>query len=170
MTLPPSHRRQDSRPRTARPRLSSVPPTKAATEHRQNTAIYRRRSHLPPTKTCDKGNACLPCGSFATDITHLGEHKAQRERTAAFIRVRQEQFANRNGTLMPDTNVWLQGRLRELASLDAIIQRLEGRGLGQTGAVKGAGTSGKTVPLTLMTDTASREAATQALADRVEGD
>nr|WP_276510929.1 helix-turn-helix domain-containing protein [Micrococcus endophyticus] len=44
MTLPPSHRRQDSRPRTARPRLSSVPPTKAATEHRQNTAIYRRRS------------------------------------------------------------------------------------------------------------------------------
>lgn len=25
--------------------MSSVPPTKAATEHRQNTAIYRRRSH-----------------------------------------------------------------------------------------------------------------------------
>ena len=52
MALPPSHRRQDSRPRTARPRLSSVPPTKAATEHRQNTAIYRRRSHSDmPSRT-----------------------------------------------------------------------------------------------------------------------
>jgi hypothetical protein len=28
---------------------------------------------LPPLKSCDKGNACLSCGHFATDATHLDE-------------------------------------------------------------------------------------------------
>ncbi len=26
---------------------------------------------LPPLKICDKGNACLSCGHFATDATYL---------------------------------------------------------------------------------------------------
>lgn len=121
---------------------------------------------LPPTKTCDKGNACLPCGSFATDVTHLPDHHTQRERIAALIQVRRTQFEQRHGTPMPDTNVWLQGRLRELASLDAIIARLEQDDTG-AGAVKGAGASAKSAPLTLTSDPASRDAARQALTDRL---
>lgn len=137
-------------------------------DRRADRALPNGMCLLPPTKTCDKGNACLPCGSFATDITHLPEHRQQRKRTAALIRVRQEQFERRNGTPMPETNVWLQGRLRELASLDAIIQRLEATtGDDTAGSVKGAGCSGKTTPLTLTTEPTSRDAARQALTDRL---
>lgn len=121
---------------------------------------------LPPTKTCDKGNACLSCGSFATDRTHLPDHRQQRERTAALVRVRKEQFERRNGASMPETNIWLQGRLRELASLDAIIQRLESD-VEQPGSVTGAGVSGRLTPLTITTDSETRDAARQALVDRL---
>ena len=124
---------------------------------------------LPPTQSCDKGNACLPCGSCATNITHLPDHQTQRDRIAALIHVRREQFQQRHGAPMPETNVWLQGRLRELASLDAIIARLQQTDTADNAPVKGAGASGKTTPLRLL-DSVGADAATQALTDRLDGD
>src|SRR5690625_233135 len=43
---------------------------------------------LPPLKTCDKGNACLSCGHFATDTTHLDELIDKRAKNMALIIVR----------------------------------------------------------------------------------
>lgn len=136
-------------------------------DRRADRALPNGLCLLPPTKTCDNGNACLPCGSFATDVTYLDEHAKQRDRIAALIQVRQEQFEKRHGTAMPDTNPWLAERLRELASLGAIIARLE-QDDARTGTnVKGAGASGKTTPLTLTTDPTRREAVRQALQERL---
>lgn len=109
---------------------------------------------LPPTQSCDKGNACLPCPSFATDATHLEALQTQRDQTIALIESRRRQFRDRNGTELPDTNVWLQGRLRELASLDAILERLR-QGDVTDQSVSGAGASTEaagSVPVTIVTD------------------
>lgn len=43
---------------------------------------------LPPLKTCDKGNACLSCGHFATDATHIDELVDQRTGTQSLITTR----------------------------------------------------------------------------------
>ena len=40
---------------------------------------------LPPLKQCDKGNACLGCGHFATDATHLDELRQQHAATEALL-------------------------------------------------------------------------------------
>lgn len=122
---------------------------------------------LPPAQTCDKGNACLPCGSFATDVTYLTDHQKQRDSIAAHIETRREQFERRHGMPMPDTNAWLQNRLRELAGLDAIIARLQ-QADAATAPVKGAGASGKTTPLRIL-DKSGAQAAKQALTDRLGG-
>ncbi|YAL82473.1 tyrosine-type recombinase/integrase [Dermacoccaceae bacterium W4C1] len=109
---------------------------------------------LPPTQSCDKGNACLSCPSFATDATHVGDHREQRDRTLALIDTRRRQFKERNGTDLPDSNVWLQARLRELASLDAILTRLCRPDVINTN-VAGAGATTATaaaVPVTIVTD------------------
>jgi integrase len=96
---------------------------------------------LPPRQACDRGNACLTCGDFATDATFLPELRAQKDRTIALIDTRQAAFAARTGTPMTPGNVWLEGRKRETAALDAIITTLDAApeaGPGP-GAVRGAG-------------------------------
>lgn len=105
---------------------------------------------LPPTKSCDKGNACLPCGHFATDRTNLVELQEQRRRTLTLIDVRQSQHYLRTGTQMTPENIWMTGRRRELNSLDAIIDRLESEDTDSV--VAGAGTAGRT-PDTIRIDT-----------------
>ena len=75
-------------------------------------------------KTCDRGNACLTCGHFATDSSHLGEHQDQQRRTLRLIEVRQDAFTRRHGQPMPEENIWLRERRRELDSLHAIIDAL----------------------------------------------
>ncbi|OBC08067.1 transposase [Mycobacterium sp. 852013-50091_SCH5140682] len=79
---------------------------------------------LPPVASCDKGNACLSCGHFATDATHLDELLDQRTQTLALIDVRRDQYRARTGRELTDDNVWIHERRREIASLDAIITRL----------------------------------------------
>lgn len=79
---------------------------------------------LPPLKTCDKGNACLSCGHFATDITHAAELRDQHTKTAALIELRRQQYRQRTGRELTDDNVWIRERLRELNSLQAILERL----------------------------------------------
>ncbi|MCH9732070.1 MAG: tyrosine-type recombinase/integrase [Actinomycetia bacterium] len=97
---------------------------------------------LPPLKTCDKGNACLSCGHFATDTTHLDELIDQRAKTLALIDVRREQYRRRSGRELTDDNVWIHERRREIASLDAIIERLRTETAATEGrnSVGGAGT------------------------------
>lgn len=94
---------------------------------------------LPPLKTCDKGNACLTCGHFATDATHLDELEDQRAKTIALVDVRRRQYLDRTGRELTDDNVWIHERRREITSLDAIIDRLrtdegaDGRNIGGAG-------------------------------------
>jgi integrase len=96
---------------------------------------------LPPRQACDRGNACLTCGNFATDATFLPELRAQKDRTLTLIDTRQADFTARNGTPMTPGNVWLEGRQREAAALDAIITVLNGapETVMPPGAVRGAG-------------------------------
>ncbi|MGX9216722.1 tyrosine-type recombinase/integrase [Mycobacteroides abscessus subsp. abscessus] len=79
---------------------------------------------LPPLKSCDKGNACLSCGHFATDATHLADLRDQLTATETLLAGRRQQFADRTGRELTDDNVWVSERLREIASLQAIITRL----------------------------------------------
>ena len=103
---------------------------------------------LPPRQSCDRGNACLTCDKFATDATFLPELRAQKDRTLALIDNRQAVFTARTGTPMTPGNVWLEGRQREAAALDAIITTLDARPEtaqhGQPGAVRGAGVPART--------------------------
>ena len=69
---------------------------------------------LPPLKSCDKGNACLSCGHFATDATHTGELRDQHTKTTALIELRRDQYRQRTGRELTDDNVWIRERLREL--------------------------------------------------------
>jgi integrase len=80
---------------------------------------------LPPRQSCDRGNACLTCGNFATDATFLPELRAQKDRTLTLIDSRQAAFTARTGAPMTPGNVWLDGRRREADALAAIITTLD---------------------------------------------
>ena len=103
---------------------------------------------LPPRQSCDRGNACLTCDKFATDATFLPELRAQKDRTLVLIDTRQDAFTARTGAPMTPGNVWLEGRQREAAALDAIITTLDARpetaAHGQPGAIRGAGVPART--------------------------
>ena len=103
---------------------------------------------LPPRQSCDRGNACLTCDKFATDATFLPELRAQKDRTLTLIDTRQAAFTARTGAPMTPGNVWLQGRQREAAALDAIITTLDARpetaAHGQPSAIRGAGVPART--------------------------
>jgi hypothetical protein len=68
--------------------------------------------------------ACLSCGHFVTDATHLDELLDQRTKTLTLIDLRRSQYRHRTGRELTDNNVWIHERRREIASLDAIIERL----------------------------------------------
>jgi len=117
---------------------------------------------LPPRQTCDRGNACLTCDKFVTDASFLPELHQQHQRTLQLIEIRQQAFTARTGTAMSEDNIWLQGRRRETAALEAITTALETRpghrtpgdgtstaaatGTGAAGpqAVRGAGVTART--------------------------
>lgn len=102
---------------------------------------------LPPRQSCDRGNACLTCGKYATDATFLPELRVQKERTLALIETRQAAFTARTGAPMAAANVWLEGRQREAGALDAIITALEAEPETaadiSSRAVRGAGTAAR---------------------------
>jgi hypothetical protein len=109
---------------------------------------------LPPRQNCDRGNACLTCGKFATDATFLPELTTQRDRTLQLIDDRQQAFCARTGAPMSEDNVWLQGRRREAAALEAITTALRAEpgpspsggapGEQRTRTVRGAGVAART--------------------------
>ncbi len=76
---------------------------------------------LPPKQLCDKGNACLTCAKFVTDVTHGPELRRQLEDTERLVATRQKAFGAKYGAPMGDDNVWLQGRRTEVDSLNRIL-------------------------------------------------
>ena len=101
---------------------------------------------LPPLQKCEKGNACLTCGVFVTDDSHLAVLQRQLEQTTALIERTTAQFLERHGRPMPDGNVWLVQREAErdaLARLLAAMQASPGR------AVQGAGSPSSPVPVSI---------------------
>jgi hypothetical protein len=101
---------------------------------------------LPPTKQCDKGNACARCEHFATDRSHLADHREQLAATLALIDTRKTQHQQRTGQPMSADNVWLQARLAETRSLQLIITALADEATNDNCAVRGAGAPGRAVP------------------------
>ncbi len=109
---------------------------------------------LPPTRSCDKGNACHGCDHFATDRTHLPEIRRQLAETQQLIEHRQAQHLARYGEPMSDTNIWLEQRLAEVRSMRLEITALEAQP-NDAGIIRGAGVCGRSgyqhrpVPITL---------------------
>jgi len=93
---------------------------------------------LPPAKSCDKGNACARCEFFATDRSHLPDHREQLAATTALIQARKAQHLERTGEPMSEGNVWLAARLAEVRSLQLIIAALERGSDGQVMRATGA--------------------------------
>jgi hypothetical protein len=83
----------------------------------------------------------LTCGDFASDRSFLDELHRQREATLNLIAVRKEQHLARTGRPMTEDNVWLSGRLTELAARDRIIARVTEQPTAE--AVQGAGTDAR---------------------------
>jgi hypothetical protein len=83
---------------------------------------------LPPLKSCDKGNACLSCGHFATDVTHTDELRDQEAKTSALIELRRDQYRARTGRELTDDNVWIRERLRELCCHRVLLVGLSASG------------------------------------------
>ena len=99
------------------------------------------RTTFPRKKVCIEPGAV----HFATDATHLDELIAQRAKTVNLIEVRREQYRRRSGRELTDDNVWIHERRREIASLDAIIERLhtDTESLANGASVGGAGASNR---------------------------
>jgi integrase-like protein len=101
---------------------------------------------LPPLQRCEKGNACLTCGVFVTDDSHLAVLQRQLEQTTELIERTTARFLDRHGRPMPDGNVWLVEREAErdaLTRLLATMQASPGR------AVQGAGSPSSPVPVSI---------------------
>ena len=106
---------------------------------------------LPPTKRCDKGNACYSCTHFATDATFLDAHRDQLAATEQLIEQRSAQHLARTGRLITPDNIWLAEQHATVAALQRLIARLGDPGVANV-SIKGAGTttSSKPVPLDLI--------------------
>jgi hypothetical protein len=100
---------------------------------------------LPPTKRCDKGNACARCEHFATDRSHLPDHRQQLAATLELIEQRKAQHLQRTGAPMTPDNVWLEARVGEASSLQLIIASLENETAAAGCALRGAGAAGRAV-------------------------
>lgn len=98
---------------------------------------------LPPTKSCEKGNACHTCDHFATDRSYLPEIRRQLAETEALVSAREGQYLARHGEEMGETNVWLSQRLVEIDAMRREIAALEGQPEGGSSAVRGVGVLGR---------------------------
>jgi hypothetical protein len=94
---------------------------------------------LPPKQTCTRGNACLTCEKFVTDVTHRDELRDQCDRTVQLIDRRKQTFLTRYGTAMPEENVWLAERSAEQSALERILVVLDSPATHDGEAVRGAG-------------------------------
>ncbi|MEV1173469.1 tyrosine-type recombinase/integrase [Nonomuraea sp. NPDC049784] len=101
---------------------------------------------LPPLQNCQKGNACLTCGVFVTDDSHLATLQRQLAETTALIERTSAQFHRRHGHPMPDDNVWL---VQRQAERDALVKLLAAMQASPGRAVQGAGSPSSPVPVSI---------------------
>jgi hypothetical protein len=94
---------------------------------------------LPPTKSCEKGNACHTCDHFATDRSYLPEIRRQLAETEALVERRRRQYQERYGQPMSDKNVWLSERLKEIQAMRREVKALEARPDDVGQAIRGPG-------------------------------
>ncbi|WP_329585470.1 hypothetical protein OG298_41340 [Streptomyces sp. NBC_01005] len=99
---------------------------------------------LPPTRSCDKGNACHGCDHFATDRTFLPDIQRQLAETQSLVATRQARHTEHYGEPMNGTNVWMEQRNAEIRSMQLEILALEAQPANSTTAVRGAGVLGRT--------------------------
>lgn len=99
---------------------------------------------LPPTRSCDKGNACHGCDHFATDRTFLPDIQRQLSETQALVATRQARHTERYGEPMSEANVWLEQRTAEIRSMQLEITALEAQPDDSAAVVRGAGVLGRT--------------------------
>ncbi|WP_126640954.1 tyrosine-type recombinase/integrase [Embleya hyalina] len=99
---------------------------------------------LPPTRSCDKGNACHGCDHFATDRTFLPDIQRQLAETQSLVATRQARHTERYGDPMTGANVWLEQRNAEIRSMQLEIVALEAQPTDSTAVVRGAGVLGRT--------------------------
>ena len=92
---------------------------------------------LPPKQTCSRGNACLTCDKFVTDVTHRDELRQQCDGTVKLIDRRKQTFLARYGTAMPEENVWLAERSAEQSALERILVVLDSPAANDGEAVRG---------------------------------
>lgn len=79
---------------------------------------------LPPTRSCDKGNACLTCDLFITDERFLDVHESELVSLDSLIDKRQQTHQERTGEPMSENHVWLTLRRREQKALGTIVSTL----------------------------------------------
>ncbi|MFD0271740.1 tyrosine-type recombinase/integrase [Streptomyces sp. NPDC127106] len=99
---------------------------------------------LPPTRSCDKGNACHGCDHFATDRTFLPDIQRQLAETQSLVATRQARHTERYGEPMSEANVWLEQRNAEIRSMQLEIVALDAQPTDSTTVVRGAGVLGRT--------------------------
>ncbi|MFJ9566065.1 tyrosine-type recombinase/integrase [Streptomyces fuscichromogenes] len=98
---------------------------------------------LPPTRSCDKGNACHGCDHFATDRTFLPDIQRQLAETESLVTARQARHTARYGEPMSEANVWLEQRNAEIRSMRLEITALDAQPTDSTAAIRGAGVLGR---------------------------
>jgi integrase len=98
---------------------------------------------LPPTKSCERGNACHTCDHFATDRSYLPDIARQLAETEALVAARKDQHLARHGEAMAETNVWLSQRLTEMDAMRREIAALKDQPADASCAVRGAGVLGR---------------------------
>ncbi|MFF2132072.1 hypothetical protein ACFVW1_43360 [Streptomyces olivochromogenes] len=99
---------------------------------------------LPPTRSCDKGNACHGCDHFATDRTFLPDIQRQLAETQSLVAARQTRHTERYGEPMSGAKVWLEQRNAEIRSMQLEITALAVQSADSTDVVRGAGVLGRT--------------------------
>jgi hypothetical protein len=80
---------------------------------------------LPPFQNCDKGNACLTCGVFVTDSSHIESLRRMLTETEALTARERQRFSDRHGGPMPEDNVWLRQRLLEVEALRRLLAKID---------------------------------------------
>ncbi|MBI2706597.1 MAG: transposase, partial [Actinobacteria bacterium] len=89
---------------------------------------------------------------------HADELRDQHAKTTALIEMRRDQYRTRTGRELTDDNVWIRERLRELNSLDAILERLKADEATHHEAIAGAGTA-RRLPLQVIATRGAHDSA-----------
>lgn len=115
-----------------------------ALERRTDRVLPNGWCALPPTKSCEKGNACLTCDVFVTDESFRATHEAEAVHLGSLIEYRQQSHKERTGAEMSEDHVWLRQRRLEAAALQGILSAIDSeQATGRGNPVQGAGVASR---------------------------